>query len=91
MNWFKNLFNKFFPIFRDGMEKFLVDNLQKSIEIAETVVKNYLASGTKFDGTQLAHAIYLALKEVYPNSFDTWLRLLANYAIDALKKAGTLA
>jgi hypothetical protein len=82
MNWFKKFFGKFFSIFRDGLENFLVQNMEKAITIAkETVINGGYTTTHEF-----AQLLWTKLRAEYPNTAGTWLNILANLAVDVLKK-----
>ncbi len=86
MNWFTKLFSSFFNLFRDGLEKFLVNNIKKAAAIAQEVVFSETWTTTH----ELVQLIWVRLRSEYPNTAGIWLSILANLAVDALKKNGVL-
>jgi hypothetical protein len=84
MNWFKKFFGKFFSLFRNGLENFLVENMEKAIIIAKETVM----AGGYSNTHEFVQLLWTKLRAEYPNTAGTWLSILANLAVDVLKKSG---
>ena len=81
-NWFTRLFSSFFSIFRNGLDKFLVDNIQLAIRAAQDVI----VRGGYNNTDDFVRLLWAELRLKFPNTAGTWLSILANLAVDALKK-----
>lgn len=85
-SWFKTAWDKFFALFRVGIDEFLRQNIQTAINIATDVVKQ----GGYKNTDELVRMIWARLRAIWPQTPGTWLSIIANYACDALKKSGVL-
>lgn len=86
MNWFVKFFKSFFSIFRDGLEKFLTENIPVALQAAQDVLVKGGFSSTK----EFADLLWQELSHKFPNIAGTWVTILANLAVDAFKKQGKL-
>lgn len=79
---FVSFFKKHEGVFRDGLEFFLEDGLQRAIAIAlEIISQEGFTSGDAF-----AKKFALRVRMEFFGPHDNWLVLLAGYAFEALKK-----
>lgn len=86
MNWLKSFFSKFLSVFRAGLDSFLTNNLSKAVNVAQTVVTRGGYSSTH----EFVQLLWQELRLEFPNTAGTWLSILANLAVDALKNKGQL-
>jgi len=82
--FFKSLFRRYEPVLRDGMLEFLDDAFNQGMEIARAL----RAEHPELNGFEFTKALFPRLKYRFPQTFDTWLGILGNLLLDAMKKAG---
>jgi hypothetical protein len=85
MNWFKNLFTKFWGMFRSGLQKFLADNLDEAIDI---VFDSWKAAGRPLNLVMFKDQLFRDMSDYYKQSRGTWVSILIDLAWDALKNSG---
>lgn len=82
----KKLFGPFGNLFRSGLDKFLLKQMDGALKLASEMLANGQFSSTD----DFARALWRELRARLPHDPGTWLTILAGFVCDSLRKAGQL-